>query len=292
MENNNALDLYNNVYDKERLIVSGIIACNNQISKLQSQSKLFEDLIDSNKTNLYKYNMMNLYSSIVHTDFIGLNESHIDDSFDYIKNTHDNYYAYFTKMSNFLSGYEIPVQQTLNESLFIPDTQVKNPTQIDIVTFKQDLADIINKLASINEVGSLTQQTLKIKTLSHIPTYVFGYNIMNNDKLEPSIKEYMRPESISMVVYDAYNKGLCFVGRDGFVFYDLKTDLFTFKKYSFKIDANLFQTFKHYTGINYMIELYFDSSLLNMKFTNNLYNDQKYQQMVDMENKKRSQIFN
>jgi hypothetical protein len=289
---NNALDLYNNVYDKERLIVSGIIACNNQISRLQSKSRLFENLMDSDRTSMYKYNMMNLYSSISNTDFIGLNESHITDSFDYITNSHDNYYAYFNKMSNFLSGYEIPVQNSLNESLFISDTKVKNPTQIDITTFKQDLTEIIKKLSTINEIGNLTPQTLKIKTLSHVPTYVFGYNIMNNEKLESSLREYMKPENIFMVVYDAYNMGLCFVGREGFVFYDVKTDLFSFKKHTFTCDANLFQTFKEFTGINYLIELYFDTNLLNMKFTNNLYNDQKVQQMVDLEKKKRAEIFN
>jgi hypothetical protein len=291
MNNIDSLELYNNVYDKERLIVSGIIACNNQINNLQSKSRLFENLIDKDKSNMYKYNMLNLYSSIVNTDFITLNESFINESFDYIKNERDNYYAYFNQMNNFLSGYEVNVQKSLNESLFTSDTQVKNPSQLDIETFKKDLKEIIGKLERINEVGNLSAPTLKIKTLSKVPTYVFGYNIMNNEKLEPSIGEYIKPQNVSMVVYDAYNKGLIFVGREGFVFYDLRTDKFIFNKHSFTIDANLFDAFKRFTGINNLIQLYFDTSLFKMKYTNNLYNDEKYKDYLDMQ-KKKSNIFN
>jgi hypothetical protein len=281
-------NLYNTL-DKEHMIVSGILSCNNEIRRLQASSKLFENLIDKDKVNIYKYNMMNLYCEVANTNLTRLNESFIS-SFDYIKNNHDNYYAYFNKINDFLSGYELPVQQSLNESLEISDAQVKNPTQLNIETFKQDLKAIILKLESINDIQNLDAGILKIKALSKIPLYVYGYNIMNNDKLIDTLLTYsMKPSDIKMIVYDGYNKGISFVANGKFIFYDLKTDSFNAKKTAFPIDNNLFQTFKNYTQVNNLVELYFDPSLMNLKYTNNVYNDEKYANWLN--EKKKSNVF-
>jgi hypothetical protein len=284
------LDFYNSL-DKERLIVSGVIACNNEINKLIHKSRIFESLIESDKLDIYKYNMMNLYSSVINTDFLSLNESFINESFSYIKNDHDNYYAYFNKMNSFLSGYENSVQNSLNESLETSSNLIKTPIQLNINTFKEDLKSIISKLESINEVKNLSNDVLKIKTLSRIPTYVFGYNIMNNEKLEPTLEEFgLEPKNIKMIVYDASNKGISFVTNGGFIFYDLKTDTFTQNKHNFPIDGMLFERFKQFTGINNLIQLYFDLSILKLKYTNNLYNDEKYKQWL-ADREKKSNVF-
>ena len=300
------------IQNKEQLIVGTIISCNNEIKSfindfgnISNIGKSVKNLMENQKFSMYHFNMMNLYSEITDIPFMELNENY--DKFvspnNYIANSRKNYFSYFTKVHEFLTGYEISVQKSLNESLNIEYNNSPDSLQIDIYSFKNDLKKIIEKLILSNDLENLPLNILKIKTFAKMPILIYGYDICNNLSLNIELKEKfgILQNDIISICFDKTNKQLLFltINTSKIICYDLKQDIFDFynvvnKNSPIKLNINLnppkhLKTLKELLDNSNIFELYVKLEILNLKFTDNLYKDNKYMsqlnEMLQQQNK-------
>lgn len=256
-----------NVQDKELLIVGNLINCNREIKRFLNESsvgknrksryiKLFES-IQSNKFDIYGYNLMNLYSKVSDVNILNLNEDQIIAGSNIYRNSRNNYYSYFKKLYEFLNSYEPTIMQSLNEAVSVKvptktDTENSkdskdskdsknskdkekskilgpNPIQLNITTFKTELKRIIDKLEQQNDIQNYSLQILSIKTFTKQPIFVNGYNLVNNVALMKELYEKFKitNETLLAVAYNRLNKQILFVTKNlqNLVVYDITKDL-------------------------------------------------------------------
>ena len=281
-----------NVQNKEQIIIGTILKCNQEIKKFLNESissnvssnKHFNDLlINLNESvDLYHYNLTNLFKTVCNSD------NELFENYSQFTNNHKNYYAYFNKVYNFLNEFETNIQVTLNESLIVDSRKVKNPKQLNIVTFKNDLKNLINYLESQNDISNYSKKILNLKTFLKQPIYVCGYNLTNNDILKQQLFDNFKisEQNLLSICFNQNNKQLYFVtpNTNNIVVYDLKTDVldnynkvnkFNLKSVNLKPNDYL-NTLKQLTGINSIYEIYVNPNTLNFKFEDNLYKDNAY----------------
>jgi hypothetical protein len=282
------------VQEKEQVIIGTILNCNFEINKFLNESganhvKGLKKFFESNSFDIYHYNMLNLYSQVTDIPLITLNESvqSLKDLPNAIQNSRNNYYAYFNKVYKFLNGYEVNIQKSLNESMNVDTLKVKNPIQLNIETFKDELKNIIQELSKQNDVENYSTEVLKIKTFANKPLFINGYNISNNVALVAELQKNfgLLAQNIIAICFNRNTKQLYFVpnNTNNIVVYDLLTDnLDLYNKIntpipSEKLDGtNYLNVLKKLTGINNILEIYINPILLNLKFEDNLYHDVAY----------------
>ncbi len=268
------------IQQKESLIVGTILACNKEIGNFCNQTNLFEDVVTKN--NIYHFNMLNLYSNITDVKLQNLNESEIFENSVYIKmNSRNNYLTYFKQVDKFLSGFDLNLQKSLNESLIIDKNKHEDSINLDINTFKKDLKTIINELLKINDLDIPTD-ILKIKMFANKPLFVYGFNIMNNMVIQTELfKKYnLSYDNILAIVFNKYNNSILFCIENKYYSYSIEQDLFSSTVLKTPIKNHFYlKNLKTELGINVLYELYMSPNLLNIKFTDNLYNDVKISQL-------------
>jgi hypothetical protein len=279
------------VQDKEQIIIGTIINCNREIKNFLNESasamkkKHLKKLFESNNFDIYHYNMLNLYSEVTGIPFINLNEGMEFPTA--VTNSRNNYYAYFQKVNDFLNGFEINLQESLNESLNVDTVRVKNPIQLNITTFKEELKSIINILDKQNDVVNYSKDILKIKAFAKQPLFVNGYNICSNISLMKELQEKfgILHQNLMAICFNQNTKQLYFVtnSTNKLVVYDLKKDVLDYyNNVNPKIEVKQLEgktyldTLKKLTGINAILELYLNPLVLNLKFEDNLYHDIAY----------------
>lgn len=270
------------IKDKEALIVGTILSCNEEIRKFQNLVGLKE----SQKVNLYHYNMIQLYGEINPLFENNLDVNKIPDESIAFKNLRGNYYAYFQKVNQFLEGYSPNIQQSLNESLNVDVINIQNPTQINIFTFKDELKSIINNINFKDELDKLPKEILKIKTLAKLPILIYGFDICNNVGLRKELEEtFNLPiNQLISICYDKSKKQLLFVPTTtNIICYDIKEDIFDYyNKVNFgeQIKSDIKLNPKTYLYDlrnlihNNIIEIHFNVDLLGLQFDNNLFGDE------------------
>lgn len=283
----------NTIQDKERIILGTIINCNKHIKKLYEDRRknsvgyrrLFESKIKI--SGLYHYNMLDLYSKVNRIDSLSV----MNESFEFpsaVNLSNDNYYAYFKKCLSFLNEYEPTIQHSLNESLFVDPKKVKNPTQLDIDSFKKQLETIINQLSKEDETKQYSDEIIKIKTFASKPMFVCGFNICNNFTIQRLLVEKFNLtfDKVIAVVYNKSNKQIMFVTNHSskIICYDITEDQLDLyqninkqqlESKEIKPEIYLAQI-KMLTGYNALVELYVNPLTLNIKYTDNLYRDDAY----------------
>lgn len=279
--------------EKEQYIVGTILNCNKEIKNCFSNKKIMIPLLE--KTNIYHFNMLQLFSNIVDTNLQNLNESEVF-NFNLIKNVRNNYYSYFNKVNEFLLGFEQPLMHSLNESLNVDQLRTKNATQINIFSFKEDLKNIIEILEKENEIDSIPDNILKIKLQLAKPISIHGYNIVNNFGLQNEIQSIFGPtfipSNLFSIFFNKSDKQLLFLYQNKkIICYDLKKDLLDFYEKINNSEINLeFLDIKNYFSIireqinNNIIEIYFNfstNSLIQIKFDDNLYSDRKRTEQIN-----------
>lgn len=277
-----------NVQNKEQIIIGTILKCNQEIKNFLNESissnKHFNDLlINLNESvDLYHYNLTNLFKTVCNSD------NELFENYSQFTNNHKNYYAYFNKVYNFLNEFETNIQVTLNESLIVDSRKVKNPKQLNIVTFKNDLKNLINYLEKQNDISNYSKKILNLKTFLKQPIYVCGYNLTNNDILRQQLFDNFKitEQNLLSICFNQNTKQLYFVtpNTNNIVVYDLKSDVldnynkvnkFNLKSVNLKPNDYL-NTLKQLTGINSIYEIYINPNTLNFKFEDNLYKDNAY----------------
>lgn len=281
-----------NVQNKEQIIIGTILKCNQEIKNFLNESissnvssnKHFNDLlINLNESvDLYHYNLTNLFKTVCNSD------TELFENYSQFTNNHKNYYAYFNKVYNFLNEFETNIQVTLNESLIVDSRKVKKPKQLNIVTFKNDLKNLINYLEKQNDISNYSKKILNLKTFLKQPIYVCGYNLTNNDILRQQLFDNFKitEQNLLSICFNQNNKQLYFVtpNTNNIVVYDLKSDVldnynkvnkFNLKSVNLKPNDYL-NTLKQLTGINSIYEIYVNPNTLNFKFEDNLYKDNAY----------------
>lgn len=277
-----------NVQNKEQIIIGTILKCNQEIKNFLNESvssnKHFNDLlINLNESvDLYHYNLTNLFKTVCNSD------NELFENYSQFTNNHKNYYAYFNKVYNFLNEFETNIQVTLNESLIVDSRKVKNPKQLNIVTFKNDLKNLINYLESQNDISNYTKKILNLKTFLKQPIYVCGYNLTNNDILRQQLFDNFKitEQNLLSICFNQNTKQLYFVtpNTNNMIVYDLKSDVLdnynkvnkiNLKSINLKPNDYL-NTLKQLTGVNSIYEIYINPNTLNFKFEDNLYKDNAY----------------
>ena len=277
-----------NVQNKEQIIIGTILKCNQEIKKFLNESvslnKHFNDLlINLNESvDLYHYNLTNLFKTVCNSD------NELFENYSQFTNNHKNYYAYFNKVYNFLNEFETNIQVTLNESLIVDSRKVKNPKQLNIVTFKNDLKNLINYLESQNDISNYSKKILNLKTFLKQPIYVCGYNLTNNDILKQQLFDNFKisEQNLLSICFNQNTKQLYFVtpNTNNIIVYDLKSDVLdnygkvnkiNLKSVNLKPNDYL-NTLKQLTGVNSIYEIYINPNTLNFKFEDNLYKDNAY----------------
>ena len=281
-----------NVQNKEQIIIGTILKCNQEIKNFLNESissnvssnKHFNDLlINLNESvDLYHYNLTNLFKTVCNSD------NELFENYSQFTNNHKNYYAYFNKVYNFLNEFETNIQVTLNESLIVDSRKVKNPKQLNIVTFKNDLKNLINYLESQNDISNYSKKILNLKTFLKQPIYVCGYNLTNNDILKQQLFDNFKlsEQNLLSICFNQNTKQLYFVtpNTNNIIVYDLKSDVLdnygkvnkiNLKSVNLKPNDYL-NTLKQLTGVNSIYEIYINPNTLNFKFEDNLYKDNAY----------------
>lgn len=277
-----------NVQNKEQIIIGTILKCNQEIKNFLNESissnKHFNDLlINLNESvDLYHYNLTNLFKTVCNSD------NELFENYSQFTNNHKNYYAYFNKVYNFLNEFETNIQVTLNESLIVDSRKVKNPKQLNIVTFKNDLKNLINYLESQNDISNYSKKILNLKTFLKQPIYVCGYNLTNNDILRQQLFDNFKitEQNLLSICFNQNTKQLYFVtpNTNNIIVYDLKSDVLDNYNKVNKINLkpinlkpnDYLNTLKQLTGVNSIYEIYINPNTLNFKFEDNLYKDNAY----------------
>lgn len=269
------------IQEKEQLIVSTIFACNKEIEKFCNETKLFET-----NSNIYHFNMLSLYSNIIGTNFKSLNESQLlNESYIKVPST-NNYYKYFLEVDKFLTGFHLDIQNNLNESITIDTKKVESPTNLNILTFKTELKQIIEKLSKIDDFQKYTNtDIIKTKIFAKRPLFVYGYNIINNIALQSELvnKFQLTQDKIASILYNKPEKLLYFCTKNQIFTYNIEVDEFSILN-DFKFDFtenNYLQKLKEHLEIFAIYEIFVNVNFLNIKFTDNLYNDVKFAKYLE-----------
>lgn len=272
--------------DKEKIIVGTIINCNNEIKKFLNESNIFDkklkNLFESKITDVYHYNMISLYSNITGVPTTSLFESldSINQTIpSVINNTRNNYYSYFNKVQQFLNGYELPLQTSLNESLIVDNKRIKNnkqPIQLNITSFKKHLKQIIETLEKQDDILFCNKEVLKIKAFCNKPLFVNGYNITSNQLLFNEIEKTfgISKQNILAICYCISKKEIYFVTKIKTIVYNIYND--TLEIWNNVKSSDYINSLKEITGYNNIIELYTNLQMLDIKYEDNLYHDNAY----------------
>lgn len=292
-------DLKKSIKEKESLILGTIISCIKNLKDLQRKFSKIKNLCESLNLNIYNNNMLSLYSNLSGIEFHQLNESVSFDQINMVKNPRNNYYSYFRKVSDFLDGYEIGIQNSLNESfepvLISNDIKTKSLTNLGtkikktfgIESFKDDLKKVIERLESINEIDTYSNEVINIKIFAHKPIFIYGFDIVNNIKLQEELNNKFQKDisSLLSIIYDKTNKELLFIYSSGIVSYEVEEDRFKDVKVNLN-KSNYLDYIKNNINFN-IVEIYKNIQLMELKFTDNLYHDEARKQFME---KVKSQI--
>lgn len=286
-------DLKKSIEEKESLILGTIISCIKNLKDLQRKFGKIKNLCESLNLNIYNNNMLSLYSNLSGIEFHQLNESVSFDQINMVKNPRNNYYSYFKKVSDFLDGYEIGIQNSLNESFEPVDiksltnlgTKIKKTFGIE--SFKDDLKKVIERLESINEIDTYSNEVINIKIFAHKPIFIYGFDIVNNIKLQEELNNKFQKDisSLLSIIYDKTNKELLFIYSSGIVSYEVEEDRFKDVKVNLN-KSNYLDYIKNNINFN-IVEIYKNIQLMELKFTDNLYHDEARKQFME---KVKSQI--
>jgi hypothetical protein len=276
------------IQNKEELIVGTVLGCIKEINKMTDTIKIasFNKLIKT-RNNLYHFNMEQLYREINPT--VNLNENFEIIHPNHIVNSRNNHYAYLQKVNNFVNNFEPKLVKSLNENFSIEDNKAQ-PT--DFFTFNKFLKKIISELEKINEIDKTPSDILKIKITLNKPILVYGYDICNNLALKNELREKfnLTSDNLLSICYDKLNSQLLFIPTDLFdniICYDLKKDVLDLfnnintEKLKSKIEKkSYFDDLKKLLNNNTLVEVYKNIELYGLKFTDNLYNDIKFNEYV------------
>lgn len=237
---------------KELLIIGTLMECDRNLGNVSGLSK----------------NLCKMYSRSSGIPFKNLNESseQLPNAVEFPKSK--NRYAYYSKVLDFLNGCDAP----LMESIDIQNT---------IKSYKAKLRDIIDKLNKQNDFEKYSESIMKIKISIHQTIMVYGYDLMTNFSLlqDLSVNFGLNSQNILAVVYDKYSEELLFIGFNSasIVKYSIKTDKLErkdFQKKTINFAPNqYFSELKDLLGINDLHELYVNTSVLSIEFTDNIYQD-------------------
>jgi hypothetical protein len=276
--------------EKEQLIVGTLLTCNSVIKNLINSDKKFSNLMES--INIYNFGFKQLLLEI-NPLFESYNFDQIAQDFNYVPlNERNNYYAYFTKVYEFVDGYSPNIVKSLNESFSFESNEFKSP---DIFSYKNDLKKIIEELGKQNDIENLPKDIIKLKTTLNKPIFVHGYNISQNFGLRKELQTNFNVDDQNLVsiIFDKINKQLLFIVIDNLantICYDLKEDLLmsfnafneknnhttlSSKKFSIESSENNYYLIllKHELDNNTLFEIYQNPKFLNLHFTDNLFLD-------------------
>lgn len=293
------------IRDKEQMIVGTIICCNNVIRSLNESfaknskiSKLFE-------CDKFHYSFVQLASSITGESFKNMNE-HINtfvlDTNFIPMNEHQNYYAYFKKVREFLNGFEPDIQQNLNENMtfYFPEpkklgkgknlnikeelnipsnTNVSDGISVkqnntDIESFKEKLNEYIYELEQMNDVNNYSSEILKTKIFANKPIFVKGFNIVNSIVFQKELVEKFNKNisELLAVWFDKSNKQIMFIFKNDLILYKIDNDsLFRFEEEKLTFDQKTYVEILHEKITQNYIVLW--QNISDIKFTDNLYKD-------------------
>lgn len=242
------------VLDKEVKLLQTLIECN--------------ELLDDENSDIYGFNFQQLY------EHIGYSTNSA------VKISNGNKYKYFTDVYKFLDSHELSVYKTLNESLK-PSASMKDNTSVfDIDSFKTKLYNHIKFLETQDDTNLYSHKHLKIKTYFRKPLIVRGFDICDYEPLLGTVG--LSRDSLTAVAFNKNTREIYFVTDNlmNSVSYSIDTDEFNkIANNSIRVSPrDYLSILKEFTGINNIIELYLNTSKLDLKYTDNLYKDEAFQQ--------------
>jgi hypothetical protein len=285
--------------DKELMVLGTILNCNKEIRKLNETS--LNEYLQPIVIDTYDWNMHNLITISTGEDFNigGLNENYTSllQNYNYVQNNRGNYYAYFYKVRNFLNNYSNSTVHALNESLTINNEIVEVDDVKNIDSYKLELNKIIDSLEKQDQIKNLSNDIIKIKMFAKKPIFVHGFNLLDNTLFTNELQNRFKlpKNKIIGVGYDKSDKDLLIFTDSLYntLVYNITHDALDYynnyypddKLPALKVDVNNpTKSFSSVTGKNNIVLLYMNTDLLNLKYTDNLYNDVKYQQYLQVNN--------
>jgi hypothetical protein len=276
----------------ERHLVETALVCSRTVSELKTagivqKTKFFET------ASHYTLGLTKLFEAITGVRFDGKFQSDVPT----VKDFRGNRYAYFGKVLTMLNEHDelqSESMQMLNESIV---NFGEKTNRYDFQAFKDELADCIKELESVDDFARLDtvpQEIMKIKLLARKPMYVYGFDVVNSPVLRQELKEKMRIdiEQAFAILWDRTNKQLLFPFKSRLIAYDVAgnrlgdfnevnadrvADDFTGEKLQVrsvtKMDlANYKDIIAHENNGNF-VTLWTNVPMLGFKYTDNLYGD-------------------
>lgn len=283
------------VQQKEQMIVGTILYCNSVIKRLNENFVKSNSLTKLFESDAIHFNMLNLASKITGEGVSFLNENY--DSFitenNFIAmNEHNNHYAYFNKVKSFLNGFELPLQKSLNESLFFKptikplgggSTQTDNASQqiSNIDTFKKKLNQYISELEHNDDAELYSTNILKIKLLANKPLFIYGFNIAASLPFQQEIcvKFNKNAADLISILFDKSDKVLMFVFKNDIITYSIKDDELKRMVLNFKFDASDYSIKIGENITRNTLIIY--QNIYGLRYTDNLYRDDGRQNFIN-----------
>lgn len=261
------------VKNKEQEIISVVLSCNTELLKLNTtinhtSNPTIKKILG--RCTLYDHNFTQLFESVNHAGIQTIPQGSL------FENSNNNYYAYLRKVASYLSTSNLQAPgliRSLNESMYVGVDAPK--TLIDISTFNRDIKSLIKSLETINEPETLQPKYIKIKASLHKPISVYGFDINSLASRVPLSPFGITSAMVHCIIYDKRNKALMFVTDNRIINYSVAIDTFeeiTPNKYTFVLDTYMRDIKEHYDNYN-MLEIYFNTDKLSLKFTDNMYGD-------------------
>ena len=278
--------------EKEQFVVETILSCSSILYTVKQKHNLTSKLFETSSP--FNNNLEMLFESITGYDYsLYKNNSNITKNPNILnpKDFRNNNYAYLQAVNNSLDSYDKTIITNLNESI--------NNLGFDINAFKLDIQDTITQLEKINDFENydkLPIEIRKIKIWARKPIYIFGFDIINNQALRNELANRYKIDistALISILFDKSNKQILFIFTGNIIVYDIKTNqldyynqigrnilMDEYDENSYLNIPNIEKINKdNYMGIiteavnNNMLKIYENIDLLDMKFTDNLYQD-------------------
>lgn len=278
-----------NIQEKELYILGTMLNCNREIKKFKTDISIGTgklNLLES--IDIQNAKTLNLFVHCSDITYKALNENFdtIINKFNIASNLRGNYYAYFSKVNNFL----LEAKTTDTENIFTSLNESID-TEYNIFNYQESLSSLIQKLETakeFNTINTVSPNILKIKSWAKTPIYSLGFNLCNNIQLEQQLNELgVTQNNLIAICFNNYHKQVVFFTFDlaKTLVYDIKTDVIglwntinpEYQLPATKLTPQNYKTiFRTESEINDFVEIYFNIHALQPKFTDNLYRDNTY----------------